>query len=66
MGRKYYWLTGKFVLDDDGTDTDEWALAHNYVSVVPVQPDVTNYTLIEELKSLELWKKATSKKQTMY
>lgn len=53
MGRKYYWLTGKFVCEDDGTDTDEWALANNYVSVVPVQPDVTNYTLLNDIKNLE-------------
>jgi len=53
MGRKYYWLTGKFVLEDKGTDTDEWALTNNYVSVVPVQPDVTDYKIINDLKSLE-------------
>jgi 5'-nucleotidase len=53
MGRTYYWLTGKFVLQDEGTDTDEWALANHYVSVVPVQSDVTDYTIINEIKSLE-------------
>jgi len=53
MGRTYYWLTGKFVLQDEGTDTDEWALANSYVSVVPVQSDVTDYTIINEIKSLE-------------
>jgi len=53
MGRKYYWLTGKFVLEDEGNDTDEWALANNYVSIVPVQPDVTDYTLINKIKNLE-------------
>lgn len=40
-GREYYWLTGKFVNNDKGEDTDEWALAHKYVSVVPVQYDLT-------------------------
>jgi len=45
MGRTYYWLTGKFIIDDEGKDTDEWALKNNYVSIVPVQPDVTNYIL---------------------
>ena len=40
-GREYYWLTGKFVNKDKGEDTDEWALANNYVSVVPVQYDLT-------------------------
>lgn len=41
-GGKYYWLTGKFVNEDNGEDTDEWALANGYVSVVPVQFDLTN------------------------
>jgi 5'-nucleotidase len=44
-GRKYYWLTGEFVNFDKGKDTDVWALANNYVSVVPVQFDMTNYAL---------------------
>ena len=44
-GRKYYWLTGEFVNFDKGKDTDVWALANNYVSVVPVQFDLTNYVL---------------------
>ena len=26
---------------DQGEDTDEWALSHGYVSVVPVQYDLT-------------------------
>ena len=39
--RPYYWLMGSFVNLDPGTDTDEWALAHNYVSVVPCQFDLT-------------------------
>lgn len=34
-GRDYYWLTGEFLLLDKGEDTDEWALANNYISVVP-------------------------------
>jgi len=49
-GRKYYWLTGKFVNFDKGKDTDVWALEHNYVSVVPVQFDLTNYVLKSKLE----------------
>ncbi len=44
--RKYYWLTGKFINNDKGEDTDEWALAHHYVSVVPVQFDLTAHHAI--------------------
>jgi 5'-nucleotidase len=53
MGRTYYWLTGKFIIDDNGEDTDEWALKNNYVSVVPIQPDITAYHLLNEIKTLE-------------
>jgi 5'-nucleotidase len=53
-GRHYYWLTGKFVNFDKGKDTDVWALAHNYVSVVPVQFDMTNYVLKTKLE--KTWK----------
>ena len=54
-GRMYYWLTGEFVNFDKGKDTDVWALAHNYVSVVPVQFDLTNYVLKTQLE--KQWKK---------
>lgn len=49
-GKKYYWLTGEFKNFDEGTDTDVWALEHNYISVVPVQFDLTNYQLKKELE----------------
>jgi 5'-nucleotidase len=51
-GRRYYWLTGEFMNFDKGKDTDVWALAHNYVSIVPVQFDLTNYALKTKLEKL--------------
>lgn len=53
QSRSYYWLAGKFVSLDPGSDTDEWALANHYISVVPIQIDLTAYSLIEPLKNLE-------------
>lgn len=53
-GRKYYWLTGEFVNFDKGKDTDVWALENNYVSLVPVQFDLTNYDLKTQLE--KTWK----------
>ena len=41
-GGTYYWLTGKFVNYDNGEDSDEWALTNGYVSIVPVQYDLTH------------------------
>lgn len=52
-GRKYFWMLGNFVNFDKGQDNDEWALAHNYVSVVPVQFDLTAHTAIPILN--EQW-----------
>ncbi|MFV0564972.1 MAG: 5'/3'-nucleotidase SurE [Flavobacteriaceae bacterium] len=51
QGKDYYWLTGKFVNLDQGTDTDEWALANGYVSVVPVQFDLTAHHCIQDLNT---------------
>lgn len=53
QGNTYYWLTGKFINHDMGEDTDEWALKHNYVSVVPVESDFTDYASMEHFKDLE-------------
>ncbi|TXG38577.1 5'/3'-nucleotidase SurE [Seonamhaeicola maritimus] len=54
MGKDYYWLTGKFVNLDGGEDTDEHALENGYVSIVPVQFDLTAYSFMKELNTWEL------------
>ncbi|MBP6687193.1 MAG: 5'/3'-nucleotidase SurE [Lacibacter sp.] len=50
-GKSYYWLTGEFKNFDKGKDTDVWALEHNFVSVVPVQFDLTDYNLKKKLET---------------
>ncbi|MFD2784470.1 5'/3'-nucleotidase SurE [Hymenobacter rubripertinctus] len=40
--RPYYWLIGSFVNEDQGQETDEYALANNFVSIVPCQFDMTS------------------------
>ena len=49
--RNYYWLTGVFQLNDKGEDTDVWALANGFVSVVPVQFDLTAHHVIPLLNN---------------
>ena len=51
-GRTYYWLTGKFVNYDKGDDTDERALENHFVSIVPVQYDVTAHHAISKLNNM--------------
>lgn len=48
-GRKYFWMTGNFVNFDKGEDNDEWAIANNYISVVPCQFDLTAHSAIPGL-----------------
>ncbi len=52
-GRSYFWMTGNFVNFDKGEDNDEWAIANNYVSVVPCQFDLTAHQAISLLN--EQW-----------
>jgi 5'-nucleotidase len=54
MGEKYYWLTGTFLNNDNGIDTDEWALDNGYISVVPTKFDLTDHNMIQTLKKWNL------------
>ncbi|HLN20158.1 MAG TPA: 5'/3'-nucleotidase SurE [Bacteroidales bacterium] len=50
MGKSYYWLTGIYRNHEpEATDTDEWALANNYVSIVPVTIDMTAHGYLNHL-----------------
>ena len=50
-GRDYFWLTGAFSnAEPEAQESDEWALANGYVSVVPVQVDMTAYGQMEQLR----------------
>lgn len=52
QGRPYWWLTGKFVCNDPSESSDEWALSHGYVSIVPIHCDFTHHPTIDLLKKL--------------
>jgi len=52
--KKYYWMTGEFKVLEQSTDTDEWALANNFASMVPVQFDMTAHHAIPYLNDWKL------------
>lgn len=54
MGREYYWLTGTFINDDKGEDTDEYALSKGYISIVPTQFDFTSHDSLQQLNTWDL------------
>ena len=52
-GKSYYWFTGGFQnAEPEAVDTDEWALKSGYVSVVPVQVDLTSYQQMKALADI--------------
>ena len=54
-GRKYFWMAGNFVNFDKGEDNDEWAIANNYISIVPCQYDLTAYHAISQINKAWDW-----------
>ena len=53
-GRQYFWMDGNLLNEDKGDDTDEWALANNYISIVPCQFDMTAHHSLPELNNWNL------------
>jgi len=49
--RPYYWLAGSFVDLDDGRETDTSAVDRGYVSVTPLQHDLTAYDALDALRA---------------
>lgn len=63
-GKKYYWLTGHFQNREPGgagEGTDEWALKNLYVSVVPINTDMTAHGVLEQMKA---WGLSTIRHET--
>lgn len=53
-GREIFWLTGEFRNDEpNATDSDEWALAQGFASIVPTRIDMTDYQLLAQIGSWE-------------
>lgn len=50
-GKPYYWSIGKLLPSTgDSPDLDTLAVENNYVSITPLQFDLTNYRIIQEIK----------------
>lgn len=49
--KEYFWLTGNLEEADTRHDADQWAVTHKYVSVSPIQYDLTDYPMLDVLKT---------------
>ena len=52
-GRPYYWLSGKFVNNEEREDADANALQAGFVSLVPSHHDLTNHLALTRLQAIE-------------
>ncbi|NLZ38462.1 MAG: 5'/3'-nucleotidase SurE [Firmicutes bacterium] len=49
-GRTYYWLAGEIVDKSEDKDTDVVAVKKRKISITPIQIDLTNYAMLEDVK----------------
>jgi 5'-nucleotidase len=50
MNRNYYWLAGKKLQLDSDPDVDDVAVLERYVAITPIQFDLTDYKILEQLE----------------
>ena len=53
-GRPYYWIGGLSPKGVADHGTDIWALANNLISITPINLDITDHHLLEDLKRWKL------------
>lgn len=51
--KEYYWLTGTLEILDTSRDTDQIAIMNDYISITPIQYDLTDYA---SLPKIQRWK----------
>jgi len=52
-GEPYFWIGGHYIITDKGPETDYGAIANGLISVTPLNIDLTNNKVLEELRK---WK----------
>ena len=53
-GRDIYWIGGGHVTWSGGADSDFQAVRDGYISVTPLHVDMTNYRLLDDVRSWKL------------
>lgn len=48
-GKVYYWLAGEAIEGGEAEDTDAWAVAHKYISLTPIQFNMTDLDMMDKM-----------------
>ena len=51
-GRDYYWMDGEYEVSSAGEDSDYAAIKNGYISITPIQHDMTDYKRMDYYKNL--------------
>jgi len=51
-GKEYFWLKGNLNIKDASKESDQGAILQNYVSITPIQFDLTDYKRMEFVKNM--------------
>lgn len=52
-GGTYFWMAGEpFDVDRDNPETDVWAVNEGFISITPIQYDLTNYRIMGDIGNL--------------
>ena len=49
-GRTYYWMNGNIIDKDEELEFDGKAVRENYISITPIQFNMTNESYMDELR----------------
>lgn len=60
LGRTHYWLAGEAIESGEDVDSDVVAVRSNYVSITPIQYDMTHYPMLDSVKGWNLQLQAPS------
>ena len=61
-GREYFWNSSIFTLGETEDDTDVAALRENYITVTPLQFDLTDHGILERMRAVSLTRAASSER----
>jgi len=56
FNREYYWFAGEYNIINSDPNTDDKALQDNYVTITPLQFQITDFDKIDKIKFLEVQK----------
>jgi 5'-nucleotidase len=48
----YYWISGESQAEQEAKDTDVAVLAQGFITITPIQSDLTRYDLLDDLKKI--------------